>query len=127
MLHPMHLAAGWAVKRAIGSFALLWGKGGAAWVRGVEHMCPPALAQDKILQSMGRGQEVMVTNDGATILKSLYVDNPAAKVLVGGFPWCWCTSSPMQHGLCTLFGATGRHRTRALMLFACTNASRMPE
>lgn len=26
----------------------------------------------------------MVTNDGATILKSLYVDNPAAKVLVGG-------------------------------------------
>ena len=42
-----------------------------------------ALLQDKILQSMGRGQEVMVTNDGATILKSLYVDNPAAKVLVG--------------------------------------------
>ena len=32
---------------------------------------------------MGRGQEVTVTNDGATILKSLYVDNPAAKVLVG--------------------------------------------
>jgi chaperonin GroEL (HSP60 family) len=25
----------------------------------------------------------MVTNDGATILKSLHVDNPAAKVLVG--------------------------------------------
>lgn len=24
-----------------------------------------------------------VTNDGATILKSVYVDNPAAKVLVG--------------------------------------------
>lgn len=40
-------------------------------------------SQDKILQSMGRGQEVVVTNDGATILKSLYVDNPAAKVLVG--------------------------------------------
>ena len=39
--------------------------------------------QDKILQSMGRGHEVVVTNDGATILKSLYVDNPAAKVLVG--------------------------------------------
>jgi T-complex protein 1 subunit beta len=37
---------------------------------------------DKILQSMSRGREVMVTNDGATILKSLYVDNPAAKVLV---------------------------------------------
>ena len=32
---------------------------------------------------MGRGQGVTVTNDGATILKSLYIDNPAAKVLVG--------------------------------------------
>lgn len=32
---------------------------------------------------MGRGQEVTVTNDGATILKSIYIDNPAAKVLVG--------------------------------------------
>ncbi len=41
------------------------------------------MLQDKILQSMGRGNSVMVTNDGATILKSLYVDNPAAKVLVG--------------------------------------------
>lgn len=39
--------------------------------------------QDKILQSTGRGHEVNVTNDGATILKSLHVDNPAAKVLVG--------------------------------------------
>lgn len=39
--------------------------------------------QDKILQSMGRGQHATVTNDGATILKSVYVDNPAAKVLVG--------------------------------------------
>lgn len=37
---------------------------------------------DKILQSMGRGNEVTVTNDGATILKSVYVDNPAAKVLI---------------------------------------------
>ena len=25
----------------------------------------------------------MVTNDGATILKSLHIENPAAKVLVG--------------------------------------------
>lgn len=40
-------------------------------------------AQDKILQSMSKGNEVTVTNDGATILKSVYVDNPAAKVLVG--------------------------------------------
>jgi len=34
------------------------------------------------LQSTGRGREVTVTNDGATILKSLHIDNPAAKVLV---------------------------------------------
>jgi len=40
---------------------------------------------DKILQSVGRGQEIVVTNDGATILKSVYVDNPAARVLVGAF------------------------------------------
>lgn len=48
--------------------------------------CPkpcPVRLQDKILQSMGRGHSIMVTNDGATILKSLYVDNHAAKVLVG--------------------------------------------
>lgn len=37
---------------------------------------------DKILQSMSRGHEVTITNDGATILKSIYVDNPAAKVLI---------------------------------------------
>lgn len=37
---------------------------------------------DKILQSMSKANEVTVTNDGATILKSVYVDNPAAKVLV---------------------------------------------
>ncbi|XP_045467532.1 T-complex protein 1 subunit beta [Harmonia axyridis] len=38
---------------------------------------------DKILVSSGRNAgEVVVTNDGATILKSVGVDNPAAKVLV---------------------------------------------
>ncbi|KAF5200269.1 T-complex protein 1 subunit beta [Thalictrum thalictroides] len=37
---------------------------------------------DKILQSTGRGRNISVTNDGATILKSLHIDNPAAKVLV---------------------------------------------
>ena len=37
---------------------------------------------DKILQNVGRSKSVSVTNDGATILKSIYVDNPAAKVLV---------------------------------------------
>eukprot|EP01126_Amoeba_proteus_P056338 TRINITY_DN706_c0_g1_i5.p1 TRINITY_DN706_c0_g1~~TRINITY_DN706_c0_g1_i5.p1 ORF type:complete len:541 (+),score=119.35 TRINITY_DN706_c0_g1_i5:165-1787(+) len=38
---------------------------------------------DKILQPMGdRTHEIQVTNDGATILKSLYVDNAAAKILI---------------------------------------------
>lgn len=37
---------------------------------------------DKILQGMDRGQSVRVTNDGATILKSLYMDNPAGKILI---------------------------------------------
>mmetsp|Transcript_19685 Transcript_19685/g.66170 ORF Transcript_19685/g.66170 Transcript_19685/m.66170 type:complete len:536 (-) Transcript_19685:368-1975(-) len=38
---------------------------------------------DKILQPSGAGpSQLMVTNDGATILKSILVDNPAAKVLI---------------------------------------------
>ncbi len=38
---------------------------------------------DKILQSMGsREGGISVTNDGATILRSIHVDNAAAKVLV---------------------------------------------
>jgi len=37
---------------------------------------------DKILQSTSRGGHVSVTNDGATILKSVMIDNPAAKVLI---------------------------------------------
>lgn len=38
---------------------------------------------DKILYSSGRNAgQVEVTNDGATILKSVGVDNPAAKILV---------------------------------------------
>ncbi|XP_076902999.1 T-complex protein 1 subunit beta-like [Bidens hawaiensis] len=37
---------------------------------------------DKILQSAGRGHSVIVTNDGATILKSLVIDNAASKVLI---------------------------------------------
>jgi chaperonin GroEL (HSP60 family) len=48
--------------------------------------CGLLVLQDKILQSTGRGHNVTVTNDGATILKSLHVDNPAAKVLVGASP-----------------------------------------
>ncbi|XP_041114182.1 T-complex protein 1 subunit beta-like [Polyodon spathula] len=37
---------------------------------------------DKILLSSGREGSVTVTNDGATILKAIGIDNPAAKVLV---------------------------------------------
>lgn len=40
---------------------------------------------DKILQSVGdptRARAITVTNDGATILKSIHVDNPAAKILI---------------------------------------------
>ena len=40
---------------------------------------------DKILASMGDEQarkKITVTNDGATILQSIYVDNPAAKILI---------------------------------------------
>lgn len=38
---------------------------------------------DKILVSMGRDAgSVVVTNDGATILKAIGVDNPASKILV---------------------------------------------
>ena len=37
---------------------------------------------DKILMSVSKGNQVTVTNDGATIIKSIYVDNAAARVLV---------------------------------------------
>ncbi len=37
--------------------------------------------QNKLLQSTSTG-EIVVTNDGATILKSITLDNPAAKILV---------------------------------------------
>ena len=39
--------------------------------------------KDKILQFSATNETVQVTNDGATILKAIGVDNPAAKVLVG--------------------------------------------
>jgi chaperonin GroEL (HSP60 family) len=37
---------------------------------------------DKILQSMSEGGRVTITNDGATILKAVPIDNAAAKILV---------------------------------------------
>lgn len=42
---------------------------------------------DKILQPIGgegsRRDKTTITNDGATILKAVWLDNPAAKILVG--------------------------------------------
>ena len=41
---------------------------------------------DKILQSVGdpsqQNKNITVTNDGATILKSIHIDNAAAKILI---------------------------------------------
>ena len=40
---------------------------------------------DKILQSVADEQSrkvITVTNDGATILSSIYIDNPAARILI---------------------------------------------
>jgi T-complex protein 1 subunit beta len=37
---------------------------------------------DKILQSLSAEREIVVTNDGATILKSILLENPAAKILI---------------------------------------------
>jgi len=37
---------------------------------------------DKILQTASNNEVIQVTNDGATILKSIGIDNPSAKVLV---------------------------------------------
>ncbi len=73
---PAAVLLGWRLRQWSTSAA------GGRGARLVPSPAPPRL-QDKILQSMGRGQEVTVTNDGATILKSIYIDNPAAKVLVG--------------------------------------------
>jgi T-complex protein 1 subunit beta len=49
---------------------------------GPKGMVESPLTQDKILQSLSNQNDVMVTNDGATILKSIALDNAAAKVLV---------------------------------------------
>jgi T-complex protein 1 subunit beta len=40
---------------------------------------------DKILKPMSAGpaqNHITVTNDGATILKSMHIDNPAARILI---------------------------------------------
>lgn len=53
--------------------------------------------QDKILLGGGREGSVTVTNDGATILKAIGVDNPAAKVLVGEYGVCVYTTGSNLH------------------------------
>lgn len=37
---------------------------------------------DKILQSLSNTDQIQVTNDGATILQSIVIDNPAARLIV---------------------------------------------
>lgn len=61
------------------AYSFVW-KDVRLWFDNILFMC---VFKDKILQSTSRGHSVTVTNDGATILKSLHIDNPAAKVLVG--------------------------------------------
>ena len=105
---------------------------------------------DKILQSVSKGNAVTVTNDGATILKSIYVDNPAAKVLVDiskahgdeeaqiggsgrrgvGCAW-WCL--PLGHLRCSraagearALAELGALRRRAISLGARVTASEPP-
>ncbi len=34
------------------------------------------------MSTEGGNEKMIITNDGATILKSVYVDNPAAKILI---------------------------------------------
>jgi hypothetical protein len=52
--------------------------------------------QDKILQSASTG-EIMVTNDGATILKSIALDNAAAKVAPPNTSPTLTSLGPRQH------------------------------
>lgn len=61
------------------------------------HYC--TVGTDKILQPMGgegsRTDKTTITNDGATILKSVWLDNPAAKILVGEF--CFSHKSILEY------------------------------
>ncbi len=53
--------------------------------------------QDKVLVCNGpHDNGIQVTNDGATILKSIGVDNPAAKVLVGEWSWYGSTGKSLN-------------------------------
>nr|GEZ66814.1 T-complex protein 1 subunit beta-like [Tanacetum cinerariifolium] len=65
------------ISSGFASLADLYNKFSGTIVRLAPTACP-----DKILQSTCRENGVTVTNDSATILKSLHIDNPAAKVLI---------------------------------------------
>jgi hypothetical protein len=69
---------------------------------------------DKILQSSSKNDALQVTNDGATILKSIGVDNPAAKVLVGQslLLYYYCCSSVQEtnrYGRCIVISNLQRY------------------
>lgn len=55
-----------------------------SWLPSVVNSSPRVFVfpQDKILQSGNEQGTTVVTNDGATILKSIPVDNPSAKIIV---------------------------------------------
>jgi hypothetical protein len=77
---------------------------------------------------MGRGHEVTVTNDGATILKSVYVDNPAAKVLQGELRLISAAgntpaygASQIQQTVNTLVCGHGHQQLLLLLLLVCVD------
>lgn len=44
-----------------------------------------AHCEDKILHSLGEHErgKIMVTNDGATILQKMHIENAASKIIIG--------------------------------------------
>jgi len=80
-LQPIHVLSGGAEEEK-GETARLSSFVGAIAIGELIKSTLGPKGMDKILQSAGRNDTIQVTNDGATILKSVGVDNPAAKVLV---------------------------------------------
>lgn len=73
--------------------------------------------QDKILISASNQGEVQVTNDGATILQSIGIDNPAAKVLV---EISKVQDAEVGDGTTSVTGAS-RHDTLPIYLISCSS------
>jgi len=78
---PVHLFKGGAVEER-GENARMSNFVGALALTDLMKTTLGPKGMDKILQSMSHQGEITVTNDGATILKAINIDNAAAKVLV---------------------------------------------